>query len=154
MPVYNESLRVMGSAKELRDLAERALREGYSWYHGKSIDGLEEGDSLALYGDGDMQMIVREPEDIPAATANVLIQGVAHNATDTQTGGTHYKDMPIQPVEYIHANKLGYFEGNVIKYVSRHRARNGEEDIDKAIHYLQLIKQMQYPPSGEDCPDG
>jgi len=43
------------------------------------------------------------------------------NALDHQEGGGHYKDMPIQPVEFIHRNGIGYFEGNVIKYVSRWR---------------------------------
>lgn len=67
------------------------------------------------------------------------------SALDTQEGGNHYKDMAIQPVEYIVKNNLGYLEGNVIKYVSRHQAKNGEEDIKKAIHYLQMILEMQYP---------
>ena len=49
-------------------------------------------------------------------------------ALTVQEGGNHYKDMPIQPVEYIHANKLGYFEGCVIKYVSRWQKKNGIED--------------------------
>lgn len=64
------------------------------------------------------------------------------SALDTQEGGSHYKNMAIQPVEYIVKNNLGYLEGNVIKYVSRHRVKNGEEDIRKAIHYLQMILEM------------
>jgi len=65
-------------------------------------------------------------------------------ALDKQEGGAHYKDQAIQPVEYIHANNIPYLEGNVIKYVTRHKSKNGLEDINKAIHYLQLIKQMEY----------
>ena len=42
-------------------------------------------------------------------------------ALHKQIGGDHYKDCGIQPVEYIHANKLDYFEGNVVKYITRHR---------------------------------
>lgn len=57
----------------------------------------------------------------------------------TQVGGDHYKGMAIQPVEYVHANGIGYFEGNVIKYVSRWRQKNGVEDLKKAIHFLQLL---------------
>lgn len=60
-------------------------------------------------------------------------------ATDKQVGGSHYKDMPIQPVQYIVANGLGFREGNVVKYVSRHRRKNGRQDIEKAIHMLELI---------------
>jgi len=47
--------------------------------------------------------------------------------------------MPIQPIEYIRKNNLGWFEGNVVKYVSRHDKKNGAEDIKKAIHYLEMI---------------
>lgn len=63
---------------------------------------------------------------------------------DIQEGGNHYKICGIQPVEYIHANNLGYFEGNVLKYVTRHKDKNGVEDIKKAIHYCQLILKLQY----------
>lgn len=64
--------------------------------------------------------------------------------TDTQVGGTHYKNMPIQPIEYIHKNKLGFMEGNIIKYITRHKSKNGAEDIRKIKHYCDLILQMQY----------
>ena len=66
------------------------------------------------------------------------------SALDVQVGGGHYKDFKIQPVEYIHANGIGYLEGNVIKYVTRHAQKNGKQDIKKAIHYLELILQMEY----------
>lgn len=65
-------------------------------------------------------------------------------AIDAQEGGNHYKSMKIQPVEYIMANELGYLEGNVVKYISRHKSKNGAEDIRKAIHYCQLILELQY----------
>ncbi|MCC8119511.1 MAG: DUF3310 domain-containing protein [Bacteroidales bacterium] len=65
-------------------------------------------------------------------------------ATDTQVGGNHYKDMAIQPIEYIVKNELGFCEANIVKYVSRHKAKNGAEDIRKVIHYAQLILQFQY----------
>ena len=65
-------------------------------------------------------------------------------ATDDQVGGSHYKDCGIQPIEYIHANGLSYLEGNVVKYVTRHHTKNQEQDIKKAIHYLNLILEMVY----------
>lgn len=65
------------------------------------------------------------------------------SAVDIQYGGSHYKDG-IQPIEYIHANKLDFFEGNSIKYITRHRKKNGIEDIKKAIHYSQLILELDY----------
>lgn len=70
-------------------------------------------------------------------------------ALDTQVGGSHYKDYPIQPVEFISKNGIPYMEGSVIKYVCRHRQKNGRQDIEKAIHYLQLILQLQYPEGEE-----
>lgn len=65
------------------------------------------------------------------------------NALAHQEGGGHYKDMAIQPVEYIHKNGLGYFEGNVIKYVSRWRAKGGIEDLKKARHYIDLLIELE-----------
>lgn len=65
------------------------------------------------------------------------------NALDVQVDGDHYKDQPIQPVEYIHANNIGYFEGNVIKYVSRWRKKNGIKDLEKAKHYIELLIELE-----------
>ena len=58
---------------------------------------------------------------------------------DKQINGDHYSKLAIQPTKYITANKLGYIEGNVIKYVTRHRMKNGKADIQKAIHYLEML---------------
>lgn len=62
---------------------------------------------------------------------------------DTQVGGDHYRKQSIQPVEYIHANGIGYIEGNIIKYVTRWRGKNGIEDLKKARHYLDLLIEME-----------
>jgi hypothetical protein len=66
------------------------------------------------------------------------------SAKDEQVGGGHYREMKIQPAEFVHANQLGYLEGNVIKYVCRHKKKNGAEDLKKAIHYLQLLLSLEY----------
>lgn len=63
------------------------------------------------------------------------------SAKNQQVGGSHYKDMAIQPTEFIMANDLGWCEGNAIKYICRYRQKNGSQDIDKAIHYLTLLKE-------------
>lgn len=55
----------------------------------------------------------------------------------------HYEGA-ITPVEYIAANNLNFFEGNVVKYVTRHKRKNGAEDIRKAMHYLQMILKYDY----------
>lgn len=66
------------------------------------------------------------------------------SALDKQVFGSHYKDKGIQPIVYIHANNLGFCEGNVVKYVTRHKEKNGAADIKKAIHYLELLLELQY----------
>lgn len=58
---------------------------------------------------------------------------------NTQVGGDHYTKMAIQPIEYVFANDLGFAEGNIIKYVSRYRSKNGVEDLKKASHMLNLL---------------
>lgn len=65
-------------------------------------------------------------------------------AKSQQVGGNHYKDMPIQPAEFIHRNGIGYLAGNVIKYVVRHGKKGGKQDIEKAIHYCKLMIEMDY----------
>jgi hypothetical protein len=67
----------------------------------------------------------------------------AFDALNKQVAGNHYKDLPIQPVEFIHANAIGYFEGNVIKYVSRWRKKNGIADLEKAKHYIELLIELE-----------
>lgn len=66
------------------------------------------------------------------------------NASMTQVGGGHYCSMTIQPVDFIYSNNIQYLEGNVIKYVCRHRDKNGKQDLEKAIHYLQLLIEREY----------
>ena len=61
-----------------------------------------------------------------------------------QVGGNHYKDKAIQPIEYIHANKMGFCEGNVVKYITRWKPEKGKSDILKAIHYLELLLEIEY----------
>ena len=58
---------------------------------------------------------------------------------DIQIGGSHYKDLEIQPIDYILGNSLGYAEGNVVKYVSRWRDKGGIEDLRKAKHYIDFL---------------
>lgn len=68
------------------------------------------------------------------------------SALDQQIGGDHYRDGTIQPVEYIEANGLRFLEGCVVKRVTRHNRSGGKgrQDIEKAIHELQLLLQLRY----------
>jgi hypothetical protein len=63
-------------------------------------------------------------------------------ADEKQIGGQHYKGMKIQPSEFIAKNDLKWYEGNAIKYICRHRLKNGKQDIEKAIHYLELLLEQ------------
>ena len=65
------------------------------------------------------------------------------SANNTQVAGSHYKGKPVQPWDFIAANNIGYFEGNVIKYVSRWREKGGVEDLRKAKHYLEKLIELQ-----------
>lgn len=67
------------------------------------------------------------------------------SSLDVQVGGNHYRGFKIQPVEFCMANNLNFCQSSVIKYVCRYKNKNGVQDIDKAIHFLQILKQIEYP---------
>lgn len=60
-----------------------------------------------------------------------------------QVGGNHYEKMAIQPWEVIERGDLDFWEGNVVKYVMRYRAKNGLEDLEKAQHYLGYLIERE-----------
>lgn len=62
---------------------------------------------------------------------------------DHEVGGNHYK-MAIEPWDFIFANKLDFDSGNVVKYISRHKKKNGAEDVKKAISFCKHILKTQY----------
>ena len=73
------------------------------------------------------------------------IEKEARIATDRQVGGDHYKTCKIPPVDYIVENNLTFLEGNVVKYITRHRRKGeGARDIEKVIHYCELILEKDY----------
>ena len=63
---------------------------------------------------------------------------------DKQVGGSHYKKMKIQPSKFVIENELLFPEGNVIKYICRHRFKNGKEDLEKAVHFIEMIIERDY----------
>ena len=65
------------------------------------------------------------------------------SALNDQVGGDHYRKHAIQPVEYIHANGLGFIEGSIVKYVSRWRDKGGVQDLEKVIHYARLLIELE-----------
>lgn len=67
------------------------------------------------------------------------------SANDTQIGGEHYKTKAVQPWDFIVSNGMGYLEGCIVKYVSRHSLKGGIEDLQKAQHYLSKLIELQEP---------
>lgn len=65
------------------------------------------------------------------------------SALSVQVGGSHYKTLKIQPIEFCHANKLGPCESAVVKYISRWKYKNGIEDLHKVKHYVDLLIELE-----------
>ena len=99
-------------------------------------------DSLTWDHYGDASDIVRY-RVVDETQATKPIGTNPANALKTQVGGAHYKGLAIQPIEYIHANQLGYCEANVVKYISRWRAKGGKQDLEKVKHYVDLLIQLE-----------
>ena len=84
-----------------------------------------------------------------AAGPSFSIPGIdKNNPLDVQVGGKHYKDKAIQPVEYIHANNLGFLEGCIVKRITRWRDKNrGDnnqfEDLEKIKHEVDLLIMLE-----------
>lgn len=66
------------------------------------------------------------------------------SALSKQIDGSHYKDMVIQPVEFCYKNNLDTIQSNIIKYICRHKRKGRKNDILKAIHYCEMILEMDY----------
>ena len=71
------------------------------------------------------------------------------NPYDKQVGGNHYSKMKIQPAEFINKNKMLFAEGNAIKYICRHINKGGEQDLQKAKHYIDMIIERDYGDDAE-----
>jgi|TARA_B100001250_G_scaffold69265_1_gene55595 hypothetical protein len=77
-------------------------------------------------------------------TNKEIFKKATYDSLDKQVGGKHYRNMAIQPAEFINENKLLFAEGNAIKYICRHSIKGKEEDVRKAIHYLEMILERDY----------
>jgi hypothetical protein len=102
-------------------------------------------------GDYFMGYVVKEGIDAPFRLGLSSDSWGKENFTEcilpplsNQVGGNHYKDCKIQPTEFIHANNIPFIEGNIIKYVIRHKSKNGLEDLKKARHYIDLLIEFEY----------
>ena len=79
---------------------------------------------------------------------NEVLESKPYNPLIAQEGGGHYKDRGIQPLEYTMKNNLSFCEGNVVKYISRYKSKNGVEDLAKVIHYALLASYEEYGEQG------
>ena len=79
---------------------------------------------------------------------NEVLETQVYNPLVAQEGGGHYKDRGIQPLEYTMKNNLSFCEGNVVKYISRYKSKNGIEDLAKVIHYALLSAYEEYGEQG------
>lgn len=82
------------------------------------------------------------PRTTRGADAGSSVSG--SDALASQVGGDHYRKLAIQPINYIHANKLDFLQGNIVKYATRHKDKGGAEDVRKIIHYARLILELEY----------
>jgi len=68
---------------------------------------------------------------------------------EKQIGGNHYSKLAIQPIEYCYRNNIPAIESGVIKYVTRHKDKGGKQDIEKAIHLLEILLELEYGDNNE-----
>ena len=73
-----------------------------------------------------------------------MFKGTTYDSLSKQVDGNHYNSMKIQPAEFINENKILFAEGNAIKYICSHQKKGKKKDIEKAIHYLEMILERDY----------
>ena len=73
-----------------------------------------------------------------------------YNMIKENVSPDYYARYDIEPISFIMRNNIPYAEGNVIKYVLRHDMKGGKEDIDKAIRYLEMIKEEKYNAKSQE----
>jgi len=89
---------------------------------------------------------LKEPEKAIDTTG---IDGKPLSALDSQVGGHHYKDMKIQPIEFCYLNKIPVIESSIIRYVCRHKNKNGFQDLEKARHFIDILIELEYKNKGD-----
>ena len=57
----------------------------------------------------------------------------------------HYRNGKVDVIDFCQANNLDFMQGNVIKYITRYRKKNGLEDVRKAVEYINRILANEYP---------
>ena len=73
-----------------------------------------------------------------------------YNMIKENVSPDYYARYDIEPISFIMRNNIPFAEGNAIKYVLRHDMKGGKEDIDKAIRYLEMIKEEKYNAKSQE----
>lgn len=110
---------------------------------------LQQTGQLALHvEDGDHSQCADEDSYHPPRPGRNSVMQAAleehRSALNVQEGGDHYKNLKIQPVEFIEANGIPFLEGCVIKRMCRHGSKAKAEDLRKAIHEITLLLELRY----------
>lgn len=151
LPLKDEvetTVKVVDSILNRRGFAVSQLRIEENQSFIKVLIGITVKSHLALVAKisstGPDVIIDDSKQEEPMIDFDIFPKEEPHNkdAMDKQVGGSHYQ-LPIQPIEYILANGLGYCEANVVKYVSRWRNKGGVQDLKKAIHYLEMLIEQE-----------
>ena len=83
------------------------------------------------------------PDYMNEENLDLLHKSLSNTPLEKQVGGDHYKKYAIQPAEFCHINKIPYLEATAIKYLCRWRDKGGIQDLDKAIHFIELLKEFE-----------
>lgn len=154
------------SEQHEQEAAEESI---WAWldHHGIEVDGItciKHKHFIEFWDDRAIQVIKNTGEfvtRVPVETDTIAgmpkiideldlfdMNAVPGCSLDVQVGGSHYKDMVIQPAEYCEYNNIPVLEAGVIKYVSRHMNKNGVQDLEKAKDLIDMIIEMRYEPTG------
>lgn len=92
-----------------------------------------------------LRVVGKEPQNVPEpVTTSAVVEVVTKDPLDVQVGGDHYKKYKIQPLEYAHANELDFFQGNIVKYITRFRDKGGVKDLEKIKHIVDVLIKLEY----------
>jgi len=130
------------------ELIAYSERDGRKFYRARTLAAI--GFQTWLEKKGSTQagpITSAKPRRGVASLPAAKVAEVKSTANSLQHGGQHYKGLTIEPWDYIAANKIGFLEGNAIKYLTRWKEKNGVEDLYKALHYVQ--KAIEVNTNGE-----
>lgn len=132
--------------EEIRPNIDDLIGEKTKTFYGGKKGGFLYGEAVGVTEDG---KILIKPE-YQAVMPVFIRDEITARLSNRQIGGNHYQGLKIQPVEYNYVNGLPFIEGNVVKYITRHRNKNKAEDVKKAIHFCIMLLKLEYGYSKEE----